>query len=571
MKMIERKLNIIAIQERYLNIITQQINEVLGDKIAIQSTTVKNLQTTTVASQDIVVISNVQIRGLVAHLIPKECPIIVAKRDINYANTKELLNLPLGQRILVVNDNQMNTEETIQSLRETVFEHDYQAYSPEVDISKSIDYIVTPGERHLLPHELPNVIDIGPRILDISVFEELISLFEIDYSPTQIIKRYFKTCMSLSLKNSVDDEIMYHKDFYSIAQYHFEHIVANSELMKSTVHLAKRYSLEKQVRHIHIQGESGVGKGMLAQAIHNYSNRVEQSFISFNCASKDSESIEKDLFGYKENEKISYGLLEIVGTGTVCIEEIGAISLPLQERLYRIFQEESFLSPINGKLIPLQCRIITTSSKNCKELVEQELYNPNLYKLLSEYSLAVPPLSERKEDILPLIENLKQRINRKNIQFTNEVIEFFKSYHWKNNVKELYNVLTSLSLLEENPIGMEFLPFYLRSVTDGKKLEAEEEHKIISKIQEHGFLNESIEILNAFYEGKKVHTSYGRKALKKYLEIQGLHLTEQQLRMRMEVLQKMELTIVRQGRAGTTISQKGENFLTNYLKTKTIS
>ncbi|WP_099159645.1 sigma 54-interacting transcriptional regulator [Virgibacillus ndiopensis] len=564
----DRKVNIIAIQERYLDIITKQIKEVLGDTINVHPITVKDLQSDTVEYGDIVVISSSQIKGLITQLIPKDCPCIVAKRDINFMNTKELLNLPPNQEILVVNDNKINAKETVQSLRETIFEHNYIAYTPEDHIPQSINYIVTPGERHLLPRGLTNVIDIGPRLLDISTFEKIVHLLDINYPMSQIVKRYFKACVSLSGRNK--EEIQSNKDIRNVAQYYFDDIISVSELMKKAVERAKRYAKDSHAIHIHIEGEPGTGKSMFAQAIHNYSTNAERSFISINCSSSDF-TIEKLLFGSEEGGEISYGLFELAENGTVCIEEIGELPLSIQKQLYHVLEKGKFLRLSGNELLPLQCRVITTNSKSCKELVEKELFRHDLYNLLTKYSLKIPALSERKEDLLPLIHNVKKRIKRNNIEFTNEVITFFEEYNWDNNVKHLYNVITYLAFLNGDHIGIESLPFHLRSNYNQQKFNVFEVNnkvnKIIVEIEKHGFLDENIKILNAFYEGKKERVSYGRKALKVHLEKKGLILSEQQLRMRLEVLQDLGLIIVRQGRAGSTISRQGEEFLREFYKT----
>ncbi|WP_188455803.1 sigma 54-interacting transcriptional regulator [Virgibacillus oceani] len=565
-----RNVNIIAIQERYLDIITKQIKEVLGDTINIHPITVKDLQSDTVKSGDMVVISSSQIKGLVTQLIPNDCPCIVAKRDINYMNTKKLLNLPPGQELLVVNDNKMNAEETVQSLRETIFEHNYVAYTPEDNIPQSINYIVTPGERQLLPRGLTNVIDIGPRLLDISTFEKIVKLLDINYPISQIVKRYFKACVSLSGRNK--EEIQSNKDIRNVAQYYFEDIISVSKSMKETVQLAKCYSEDSHAIHIHIEGEPGTGKSMFAQAIHNYSTNAERSFISINCSSSDFNTIEKLLFGSEEGEEISYGLFELAENGTVCIEEIGELPLSIQKQLFHVLEKGKFRRLSGSELHSFHCRVITTSSISCKKLVEKELFRRDLYELLAKYSLNIPALSERKDDLLPLIHNVKKRIKRNDIEFTNEVIEFFKEYNWDNNVKHLYNVITYLAFLNGDHIGIESLPFHLRSNYDQQKFNTVFEannnvNKIIAEIEKHGFLDENIKILDAFYEGKKERISYGRKALKVYLEKKGLILSEQQLRMRLEVLQDLGLIIVRQGRAGSTISRQGEEFLREFYKT----
>ncbi|WP_233879479.1 sigma 54-interacting transcriptional regulator [Virgibacillus halodenitrificans] len=566
----QKKVIIIAIQERYLDTITKQVKEILGDKVTIHSITVKDLRQNTINSGDVVLISNSQIKGLVNQLIPVNCPIIIAKRDINYTNIRTLIDLPPGQKILVVNDNKQNTEETVRSLREIVFEHEYQAYDPEVPISSSIDYIVTPGEQHLLPGGLLSVIDVGPRLLDLSTFEEITELLGIEYVKTQIVKRYLKACVSLSRYDRLKTSNS--KDIRNVAQYHFEDIIAISDSVRRAVDIAKDYALNDTITQIHIEGEKGTGKSMFAQAIHNYSNSSKLPFILINCISKPFDILEKELFGYEEEGEVSQGVFELAENGTVCINGVSELPLSTQKRLFDMLDSRSFSRISGNEVIHLQARVIVTNYKNSESLLEQNLFHEKLYNLLMKTSVNVPSLSERMEDFLPLIENMKQRINRKDIKFTDEVISYLKSYKWVGNVKELYNVITYLSFLEDSPIGIDSLPFYLRSNAKKEKFsKVDFQRKIISKIEEHGFLDESIEILSTFLEGKKVHTSYGRKALKKRLEEKGLNISEQQLRMRLEVLHDMGLTIVRQGRAGSTISRKGEEFIKEYKKNEGVT
>lgn len=561
-----RKVHLIAIEERYLETITKQVKEVLGDKILIEPRTLKNLQVNTVLSGEMVVLSSNLIKGLVMELIPEDCPCIIAKRDINYANTEELLSLTPGKSILVFNDNKKNTEETIHSLRNTFFEHTYIPYSPENPIPKTIDYIITPGERHLLPGGLKNVIDIGPRLLDISTFEELLNLLDIKEEQSQLVKRYLKALVSLSLnlKSNLQEETNSFKDIRDVAQYRFEDIVAVSEPMKKVVTLAKKYAKGNNI--IHIEGEPGTGKSMLAQAIHNHSFLSYRPFISIDCASRDYETIEKELFGSEDGEGISQGFLELAGNGTICIKEIGELPYLLQARIYSVLREGKFSRFSGRETITLHARVITTNTRDCKKLVEDGLFYPDLYNLLSAISIKVPSLSERKEDLLPLMEDVRRRIKRSNIHFTSEVINYLASYKWRGNVKELYNVITHLSFLEEETIDIHSLPFYLRPNEKAENLMQVlnpelDTKELVSKIEEHGFLEENIEILKAFLEGKKERTSFGRLELKKRLAVKGIYLSEQQLRMRLEVLQELDLLLVRQGRAGSTISRRGEEFL----------
>ncbi|MDF0726528.1 sigma 54-interacting transcriptional regulator [Cytobacillus sp. S13-E01] len=561
-----KKVHIIAIQERYLDAITKQVKEVLGDKIMIQPTSLKDLHGDTVIAGDIVILSNEMIKGLVIQLIPKDCQWIIGKRDINFANTKELLKLPQGKTILVVNDTNTNTEETIQSLRETVFEHHYISYSPDKEIPESIDYIITPGEKHLLPRGFEKVIDIGSRLLDLDTFDQLLNLLGLEHYRPQMIKRYFKSLVSLSIDNTGELSLKTNsvRDIRDVAQYRFDDIVAVSKPMQEIVTLATSFS--KTEKLIHIEGESGTGKSMLAQAIHNNSNFSSGPFVTINCSTRDFSMIEKELFGTVENDEISIGLLELAKHGTIYIEEIGVLPILFQGRIYQALQEKIFYRVGGQTPIPLRVRVITSNTKNVMELVNDGKFRQDLYYSMSMFSLTVPTLAERKEDFIPLIEDIKARLKRTNIHFTQEVMDIFLNYNWAGNVKELYNVITYLSFIGEQIIKIESLPINLRSRQKSEEFESiisseTRRKEIIEKIEEHGFLDESIEILKIYNDGKKERTSFGRLTIKKYLEEKGINLTEQQLRIRLEILQQLGLLIVRQGRAGSTISRSGEDFL----------
>lgn len=567
--MSQKKLWIIGIQEEYLEIISKQVNVVFGDQISIDTLTVKDIRRNTIEPHHVVLISVHQIRGLVVPLIPEDCPIIVGKRDINYVNTTELLKLPPGQKILVVNDTKENTEETVLSLRKTFFEHEYIGYLPEEPIPNDIDYIVTAGESHLLPNSLPNVIDVGYRVLAYQTLETIQKLLSMDYDSTTLIPRYLKSCISVFENQNTKNINL--NDARNRAQYSFEDVIAVSEEMKKSINLAKFYAIDRKVTTILIEGEHGTGKGMIAQAIHNYSEKSEMPFITMDCTQKDNDLLERELFGSEQNGELSYGVFELVTNGTVCIREIGSLSLTLQKRILTVLKEGRF-NRVDGRIkIPLLSRVIVTVSSNVKTLVNQGVFLPELYEFLSLHNIMVPPLRERREDIIPFINNIKARLGRE-LHFNQEVMDYFLSYHWPENVRELYNTITYLSIKDEEIIGIESLPFYHHSDNSTERFISHQDvNSIIENIEKHGFLNESIEILKAFHEGKKNHVSFGRKALKQFLDEKGVELSEQQLRMRLEVLQKLGLTNVRQGRAGSTISRGGEEFLKALLEMESLS
>src|SRR5699024_9187575 len=196
--------------------------------------------------------------------------------------------------------------------------------------------------------------------------------------------------------------------------------------------------------------------------IHNHSVNKGLPFHSMNCESTDWDDIETALLSSsrKSRHHDSGNYLNFGEKGTICIENIEHLSLTSLKNLFQILHEDLFVS-----------RVITTSSKSYQE------FNDEDSRLLHENILILPTLPERKEDIFPLINNIKRRIQRDDMNFTDEVIKFFKEYGWESNVKELYDVITYLSLLEEDPIGMNFLPYYLRpNVNEQQFNEIEENH-----------------------------------------------------------------------------------------------
>jgi sigma-54 dependent transcriptional regulator, acetoin dehydrogenase operon transcriptional activator AcoR len=563
--MSNRIVHIIAIQEKYLEQITKQMRDVLGHQITIRPTTLKELRKNMVQSNDVVVLSHHMIKGLVNQLIPAKCPCIIAKRDINFANTRELINLPPGQKILVVNDNKTNIEETVTSLREAVFEHEYYPYNPDESIPENIDYILTPGEEDFLPTGLIRVINIGFRVLDIETFYEIANALEREYNPSHIVKRYMKSLVSLSLEYEWEDggpRINQTKDIRDVARYTFHHVIAVSKSMQETVQLAKNFA--STPLPIYINGEKGSGKSMVAQAIHHYSNHSSAPFISVSCKSKPADMLEKELFGSEEDQMITMGVFELAKNGTVFLEEIDELHIPLQERILYALKEKEFFRVAGSKPIPFQARLISCSSEDLNKVREDGELIDSFYHSLTSLSIKVPPLRERSDDFIPLIEDIKARLNKTDISFTPEVMNQLLAYEWPGNVTELYNTITYLSFLEKQTIEVDLLPLKIRK--EEKRLQALRQpvinpQEIIKTIEAHGFLEESVEILKIFKAGKSDRLSYGRLTLKKLLDEKDICLTEQQLRARMEVLQELDLLIVRQGRAGSTISRIGEEFL----------
>jgi Nif-specific regulatory protein len=205
-----------------------------------------------------------------------------------------------------------------------------------------------------------------------------------------------------------------------------------------------------------IRGESGVGKELVARALHEQSLRKDKAFVKFNCAALPESIIESELFGHEQGAftgaiAMRKGRFEIADHGTIFLDEIGDISLTTQVKLLRILQEKEFERV--GSATPMRCdvRILAATSRNLEQMIEQGKFRMDLYYRLNVFPIYVPPLRERKSDILLLANHFVERFstaNAKNIRrISTAAIDLLVSYHWPGNVRELENCIERAVLL----------------------------------------------------------------------------------------------------------------------------
>lgn len=228
------------------------------------------------------------------------------------------------------------------------------------------------------------------------------------------------------------------------AQYSFGHIIYHSEHMKALVETAEKFALGDSTVFIH--GPSGCGKEMLAQAIHNASSRRPQPFVAVNFASISASLSESELFGYEEGAFTGakrggkLGLFQLAHCGTIFLDEIGDAPLELQKKLLRVIQERKIL-PVGGtKFIPVDVRIIAASNQDMDALMAARQFRQDLYYRLNVLPLYMPPLRERREDILPLfLYFLQSDFGVPAAALDAEVKTLLENHPWKGNVRELRN------------------------------------------------------------------------------------------------------------------------------------
>ncbi len=221
-----------------------------------------------------------------------------------------------------------------------------------------------------------------------------------------------------------------------------------------------------------IQGESGTGKELATNAVHYSSKRAHRPLIKINCSAIPENLLETELFGYEKGaftdaKSTKKGLFELATGGTIFLDEIGDMNHYLQSKLLRVLETQSFMRVGGSREIHVDLRFITASNKNLAQMVNEGKFRKDLYYRLKVMVLDIPPLRERREDILPLANLFIEEGNRelgKNITgISEEAKNLLVSYFWPGNVRELKNVLERAMILSStNVISSETLPIELR-------------------------------------------------------------------------------------------------------------
>ncbi len=243
------------------------------------------------------------------------------------------------------------------------------------------------------------------------------------------------------------------------------HIIAKSEPMKHVVSLINRVA--RSNTSVLLTGESGVGKTLLAEYLHNQSGR-KGKFVTINCSSIPESLLESELFGYDAgaftgaNPKGKKGLVEEAKGGTLFLDEIGELPMNLQAKLLTFTQSKEFIRVGETTPISLDFRLVTATNVNLKERIEDGKFREDLYFRLSVIHIPIPPLRERREDLLSLIIELTQKFNQRHQQekvLDHAVIDHLLHYKWPGNVRELANLMERLVLtIDDNLIQQEHIP-----------------------------------------------------------------------------------------------------------------
>jgi len=253
-------------------------------------------------------------------------------------------------------------------------------------------------------------------------------------------------------------------------KYGFGGLIGVSDVMQKVFKQIRQVAPTRS--NVLIQGESGTGKELIARAIHHHSNRKEKPFLAINCSTLTSNILESELFGHEKGaftgaSEIHAGYFEVVHKGTIFLDEIGDMSLATQAKILRVLEEREFIRVGGTTPIKTDIRIIAATNVNLEQAVAEKRFREDLYYRLKVFTIQVPELKQRKDD-LPLFVNhfLKQfRIENEKapLRVSKEVMHCLTTYHWPGNVRELKNFLERASITCNNGIiGLRDLPAGIR-------------------------------------------------------------------------------------------------------------
>lgn len=440
--------------------------------------------------------------------------------------------------------------------------------------------ISTKGEIIICNDSLKRILDIEYDVVGKNIHEleskNVVDIFTIDEASDEVIK--FKNKYINVNKYTIDSfgkntgiyfciqEITYIKkleqnlskklrDKGQIARYNFEDIKTNSISLKKTKELAKKIS--KSDYTVLITGESGTGKELMAQSIHNESLRRNQPFIAINCAAMPENLLESELFGYEEGAFTGAlkggkkGLFEQAHNGTIFLDEIGDMPMYLQTKLLRVIQENQVMRVGGESIIDIDVRIIAATNRNLLSMIECEKFRSDLYYRINVLPISIPPLRERREDIIMM---LKYFMKRK-IEISEDIKRVMESYDWPGNIRELKNTAMYIDIMSSGDrVELYDLPHNFINI----KKDYSKEIKIL---KEKVSIEKIIRVMEIIKEYNLLNKSIGRSYIVNELHDQGYTISEGEVRTILSVAKDLNLITAGIGRKGSELTKEGIDVL----------
>lgn len=278
-----------------------------------------------------------------------------------------------------------------------------------------------------------------------------------------------------------------------IAYFQFDDVIGNSVKLQEAIRLGKIAA--RSTSNVLILGESGTGKELFAQSIHNHSARREGPFVAINCGAMPSGLIESELFGYEggaftgARKEGQPGKFEQANGGTLFLDEIGDMPLNVQVSLLRVLQNKEVVRVGGNSIIRTNVRVIAATNHDIEKEVQENRFRKDLYYRINVFSIRIPSLNERIEDILPLSELFLKRYSVMLNKYITGIDPIAKqaliSHNWSGNIRELENVIErAVNVTRGNEIGVEDLPTNFKVLIPGEDIEEEQNLRKITLVQE---------------------------------------------------------------------------------------
>jgi transcriptional regulator with GAF, ATPase, and Fis domain len=253
-------------------------------------------------------------------------------------------------------------------------------------------------------------------------------------------------------------------------KFSLDNIIGHSEAMEKVYQMIQKVAPSDAT--VLIRGESGTGKELVAQAIHQLSNRKAETFLAVNCGALPESLLESELFGHEKGaftgaEKQKLGRFELAGNGTIFLDEIGDITPAIQIKLLRVLQNRKIVRLGGQEEITINARTIAATNRELEEAMKTGEFREDLYYRINVFPIFLPPLRDRREDIPDLVSHFLKKNKAPEDKIDAGAMKQLMNYHWQGNVRELENVIErSLIMAGDDLITADILPPHIRGKTD---------------------------------------------------------------------------------------------------------
>jgi two-component system, NtrC family, response regulator AtoC len=317
--------------------------------------------------------------------------------------------------------------------------------------------------------DLPVIMLSAQGSIDVAVDSLRIGAF--DYFSKPIDQQKLEPAVKNALKTYELVKELQHLKEEQKSRFSFENIISADGKMQEVFKLISKV-LNNDITVL-IHGESGTGKELVARAVHYNGKRKEKPFIVVNCASIPRELLESELFGHEKGSftgahQRKLGKFELANEGTLFLDEVGELEMLLQAKLLRVIQEKTFERVGGIELIKTDVRIISATNRDLREAVENKEFREDLYYRLNSFPIYIPPLRQRKSDILVLanhfLQSLIKKLDKDIKGFSKKALKLMFEYHWPGNVREMENTIERCIILAEKEyIEIEDFPPHIKA------------------------------------------------------------------------------------------------------------